>query len=50
MQEWAPHEGSKAFKILFLGERNEIVTVGFTRQSKREFKVRPCLRGERTER
>lgn len=37
--EWMPHEGGKAFKTLFLGESGRILTVGFTKQSKREFKV-----------
>ena len=37
--EWTPHEGGKAFKALFLGERGQLLTVGFTKQSKREFKL-----------
>jgi WD40 repeat protein len=37
--EWTPHEGGKAFKTLFLGPRGHILTVGFTKQSKREFKI-----------
>jgi coronin-1B/1C/6 len=37
--KWEPHEGGKAFKALFLGDRGQILTVGFTKQSKREFKV-----------
>jgi coronin-1B/1C/6 len=37
--EWTPHEGGKAFKTLFLGSTGQVLTVGFTRQSKREFKV-----------
>jgi coronin-1B/1C/6 len=39
VSEWTPHEGGKAFKTLFLGERGQILTVGFTKQSKREFKL-----------
>lgn len=39
VQEWVPHEGGKAFKALYLGERGQILTVGFTKQSKREFKL-----------
>lgn len=39
VSEWTPHEGGKAFKALFLGERGTILTVGFTKQSKREFKL-----------
>lgn len=37
--EWTPHEGGKAFKTLFLGSSGQILTVGFTKQSKREFKI-----------
>ncbi|CAE7305126.1 corA, partial [Symbiodinium sp. KB8] len=32
------HDGAKASKVLFLGRKEQLVTVGFTRQSKREFK------------
>lgn len=39
VSEWTPHEGGKAFKALFLGDRGQIFTVGFTKQSKREFKL-----------
>lgn len=39
VSDWVPHEGGKAFKTLFLGDRHQILTVGFTKQSKREFKV-----------
>ena len=34
-----PHEGSKCFKVCFLGNTGNLVTVGFTRQSKRQFKI-----------
>lgn len=40
-----PHEGSKCFKIAFLGKSGmgnntgNLVTVGFTRQSKRQFRI-----------
>jgi len=37
--EWTPHDGGKAFKLLFLGSSPNMLTVGFTKQSKREFKV-----------
>ena len=39
VHEWTPHEGGKAFKALFLGESGRVLTVGFTKQSKREFKI-----------
>lgn len=32
------HDGAKASKVLFLGRKETLLTVGFTRQSKREFK------------
>lgn len=32
------HDGAKASKALFLGRREQLLTVGFTRQSKREIK------------
>jgi len=38
-QECSAHEGVKCFKLCWLGERNGICTVGFTKQSKREFKL-----------
>jgi len=37
--EWKPHAGGKPFKVLPLGSSSWIVTVGFTAQAKREFKV-----------
>jgi len=37
--EGSPHEGVKCFKLVWLGEKNDICTVGFNKQSKREFKV-----------
>ena len=37
--EWTPHDGGKAFKLLFLGSSPNMLTVGFTKQSKREFKL-----------
>lgn len=33
------HEGTKSSKICFLGNKGTIATVGFTRQSKRQFKI-----------
>jgi WD40 repeat protein len=39
VQECKPHEGSKCFKTCWLGQSNNIVTVGFTRQSKRQFLI-----------
>ena len=39
VQECKPHEGSKCFKTCWLGKSNNIVTVGFTRQSKRQFSI-----------
>ena len=40
VQECQPHDGSKCFKITYLGkDTNHLVSVGFTRQSKRQFKV-----------
>jgi len=33
------HEGSKSCKVTYLGEHGNLVTVGFTRQSKRQFKI-----------
>ena len=38
-QECSPHEGVKCFKLCWLGDKNGICTVGFTKQSKREFKL-----------
>jgi len=39
VQECKPHEGSKCFKTCWLGKSNNIVSVGFTRQSKRQFHI-----------
>jgi coronin-1B/1C/6 len=33
------HDGSKTFKLVWLGPREKLVSVGFTRQSKRHFRV-----------
>lgn len=33
------HEGSKTFKICDLGKRDRLLSVGFTKQSKRQFKI-----------
>lgn len=33
------HEGAKSCKLTFLGNKDKLVTVGFTRQSQRQFKV-----------
>jgi coronin-1B/1C/6 len=33
------HEGVKCFKLVWLGESNNILTCGFTKQSKREFRI-----------
>jgi coronin-1B/1C/6 len=33
------HSGSKSVKLTFLGEKETFVTVGFTRQSQRQFKI-----------
>lgn len=34
-----PHEGAKSIKMTFLGPLENLVTVGFTRQSQRQFKI-----------
>ena len=39
VQECKPHEGSKCFNVCWLGSSNNIATVGFTRQSKRQFMI-----------
>jgi coronin-1B/1C/6 len=39
VQTCKPHEGSKCFKTCWLGQSNNIATVGFTRQSKRQFMI-----------
>jgi len=39
VQECKPHEGSKCFNVAWLGASNNIATVGFTRQSKRQFMI-----------
>jgi len=33
------HEGAKSVKLTFLGKKEKLVSVGFTRQSQRQFKV-----------
>ena len=33
------HEGSKSVKLTFLGASDKLVSVGFTKQSQRQFKV-----------
>jgi hypothetical protein len=33
------HEGVKCFKLTWLGDSNNVLTAGFTKQSKREFKI-----------
>jgi len=33
------HEGAKSTKLTYLGPHNKLVTVGFTRQSQRQFKI-----------
>ena len=33
------HEGAKSTKLTFLGRLNNLVTVGFTKQSQRQFKI-----------
>ena len=30
--EWMPHDGGKAFKLLFLGESGRMLSCGFTKQ------------------
>merc|ERR1712072_874088 len=37
--EVQPHDGSKCFKLAYLGPDGNIVSVGFTRQSKRQFRI-----------
>lgn len=34
------HEGAKSSKCTFLGDRDLLLTVGFTKQSQRQIKVR----------
>jgi coronin-1B/1C/6 len=36
IQSWQAHEGTKPCKALWLGLRNQIVTLGFNRQSSRQ--------------
>lgn len=36
---FAAHEGSKSTKMAYLGHLDKLVTVGFTRQSQRQFKI-----------
>eukprot|EP00968_Pinguiococcus_pyrenoidosus_P013368 scaffold1220_cov259-Pinguiococcus_pyrenoidosus.AAC.40 len=33
------HEGAKSCKLTYLGQKDKLVTVGFTRQSQRQFKI-----------
>jgi coronin-1B/1C/6 len=37
--EWQAHDGSKTSKLCWLGNTGKLVSVGFTRQSKRQFKI-----------
>ena len=37
--ETVAHEGVKCFKLVWLGDSNNILTCGFTKQSKREFRI-----------
>lgn len=39
VHEWKPHTGGKPSKVVFLGDSSRVVTVGFTAQAKREFKI-----------
>ena len=39
LQEGAGHQGSKASKVVFLGEKNRIFTTGFSRMSERQYGV-----------
>lgn len=36
--EWQAHDGAKASKVLYMESFGKLLTVGFTRQSKRQFK------------
>ncbi len=33
------HEGARSSKLTFLGSKDKLVSVGFTRQSQRQFKI-----------
>jgi len=39
MQKADAHEGSKSCKTTFLGSKDKLVSIGFTRQSQRQFKI-----------
>ena len=39
LQEGAGHQGSKASKVLFLGEKNRLFTTGFSRMSERQYAI-----------
>lgn len=39
LQQWQPHDGGKPFKALFQGRKDNVITLGFTKQSKREIKM-----------
>ena len=39
LQKENAHEGSKSCKLTFLGPRDKLVSIGFTRQSQRQFKI-----------
>lgn len=37
--QFNPHDGSKGVKLTYLGDNDKLLTVGFTKQSEREFKI-----------
>jgi len=39
MEKKEAHEGSKSMKCVFLGSKDKLVSVGFTKQSQRQFKI-----------
>ena len=39
MQKEQPHEGAKSTKLVWLGPKQKLVSVGFTRQSQRQMKI-----------
>ena len=39
LQEGTGHQGSKASKVLFLGDKNRIFTTGFSRMSERQYAI-----------
>ena len=39
VQEYAPHDGTKCSKMVWIGDTNQIVTTGFNRGSQREWKM-----------